>query len=196
MTHENAEDVKQISTKQTRAAQLWAEDELTDGAIAQAIGVNRSTLSRWKRRPAIQARILAISEQIAGSLIELGIADRQNRIGAYRDRWQRCMTIIEERAATEPPSEGAPGDVAGWSTGLMVHTVKGVGKGDNWHLEHLYAVDAALLAELRAIEKQAAQDLGQWLDKAEFAGANDPPAIVTIIRDVPDLGFGRSLTRE
>src|SRR5262249_32081265 len=53
----------------------------------------------------------------------------------------------------------------GGRTGLIVHNVKGVGKGDNFQLIDLYEVDVALLREMRECERQAAQEVGQWVEK-------------------------------
>lgn len=42
-----------------RAAELVAADELTDEAIAAAVGVSRRTLTYWKRHPEFRARVAA-----------------------------------------------------------------------------------------------------------------------------------------
>lgn len=58
-------------------------------------------------------------------------------------------------------------DVPGGNTGLLVRTTKGIGSGDTFQIVDEYAVDTGLLRELREHEKQAAQELGQWIDKSE-----------------------------
>ena len=68
--------------------------------------------------------------------------------------------VIEARAeATEMQ------DAAGGDTGLLAHTMKSIGAGPNAEKVDEYTFDAALLRELREHEKQAAQELGQWVDK-------------------------------
>ena len=58
-------------------------------------------------------------------------------------------------------------DVAGGRTGLIVHNVKGVGKGDDFKLIDVYEVDTSLLKEMREHEKQAAIEVGQWQEKVQ-----------------------------
>lgn len=61
------------------------------------------------------------------------------------------------------PNESLPihvmlrGNAAGGTTGYMVRDYKGLGA-----LMSVYKVDTGLLSELRAIERQAAEELGQW----------------------------------
>lgn len=73
-------------------------------------------------------------------------------------------------------------DVAGGKTGLIVHNVKGVGKGEDFQLIDLYEVDTGLLKELREHEKQAAQELGQWTEKKDLT-TNGQPLRFTISID-------------
>ena len=181
-------DATKLTTNQARAAQLVAEDTLTDDAISKECGIGRATLTRWKHLPLFIERRESIEAELAAAILEVGIASRKARVAALEDRWHRMRGIIDERAASDPP--GKAEDVPGWSSGLLTHSTKGVGKGDSFHLEDVYAVDSALLAEMRAHERQAAQELGQWLDKAELASSNDSPLMVEIIRHVPDLGIG------
>ena len=62
--------------------------------------------------------------------------------------------VIEERAAS-PDFAVVPGG----KTGLLCRELRG--KKDT----PVYKVDTALLAELRAHEQQAAQEIGQWQSK-------------------------------
>jgi hypothetical protein len=59
-------------------------------------------------------------------------------------------------------------EAAGGTTGLLVRTVKSVGKGNDAELIDLYEVDTGLLREIREFSKQAAQELGQWTDHASI----------------------------
>ena len=82
------------------------------------------------------------------------------RVQILQNRADLLRKIIAERAAS---AEFA--DAPGGTTGLLVKDYKGKDS-----CTPVYRVDTALLAELRAIEKQAAQELGQWGEKPE------PPA--------------------
>jgi hypothetical protein len=61
-----------------------------------------------------------------------------------------------------------------------------LGSAQNNQTVEEYAVDTALLKELRAHEQQAAQELGQWLDKHEHTGKDGESLVFTIQLDKPD----------
>lgn len=155
----------QWSTRTETAALLVAKDEQPDQVIADQLSIGRRTLARWKLQPEFQSRVQEHREVWRTEIKAKGIAERQNRIDALNDRWRRMQTVIEERA--EDPSLAR---VPGGSTGLIVHDVKGVGKGEDFQLIDLYGVDTGLLKEFREHEKQAAQELGQWSEKSEVSG--------------------------
>lgn len=137
---------------------LLAEDRLTDRAIAKKIDVAYSTLALWKKKPECRARIALYRGEMAAQIFKTGLANRETRVAALADRWQRMHGLMEARAeeyATDPEATG--GD-----TGLIVRTVKVTPKGDKI-VE--FAFDSALFKEMRETEKQAAIELGQWTEK-------------------------------
>lgn len=142
------------------ACVLLAEDRLTDKAIAAEVSVNVSTITAWKRRPEIAARIKWYREEMATHVYSVGIAQRENRISALADRWKRMHALMHARArhyATDPEAQEIGGD-----TGLIVREVKVDPKGGK---VVTYKFDAALLKEMRETEKQTAVELGQWTEK-------------------------------
>lgn len=149
------------------AAQLLAEDKLTDEKIAAEVGVSRTTLHRWKEVPVFQDRVVDIAADIAKKLKRAGIRRRENRLNNLQDRVDRMYKVIHERGKEEAHKE-----VKGWKTGLLVHQVKGVGKGEDFQLIDLYAVDTGLLRELREHEKQAAIEVGEWTEKRDSSGTS------------------------
>ncbi|HLJ66616.1 MAG TPA: phBC6A51 family helix-turn-helix protein [Chloroflexota bacterium] len=110
------------SQKQEQAAVLVAEDELSDEAIAERVGVSRMTLHRWKRDAAFQRRVTEIVASFGLSLQRFAIARKDKRMAAYQNRWDRMKRLMEARAA-DPSMEGVPGG----KTGLIVRRVKRVG---------------------------------------------------------------------
>lgn len=145
------------------AARLVAEDEQSDEAIAAACGVTRATLHNWKQRPEFAAKVEEHRRAWDDAIKAEGIANRKNRIAAANDRWRKLQQVIAERAV-----DPRMADVPGGTTGLLVHQVKSVGFGENNQVIDEYVVDTGLLAELRAHEKQAAQDLGQWSERSKI----------------------------
>ena len=76
--------------------------------------------------------------------------------------WKKMQRVIAERAK-DPVMEKAPGG----RTGLLVHRRKVIGQGDNGMMVDEYEVDTGLLHELRETERQAAQEMGEWVSKHE-----------------------------
>ena len=149
--------------KRERAALLVAQDELSDQAIADSLGIAEVTLERWKRAPEFRARAAEHVEAWRQALRQKGIADKRSRLAALDDRWRRLQKVIDERAEHHPKVEGAHVS-AGAETGALVLTIRhlpGGGRVEEW------AVDTALFAELRAHEKQAAIELGEWTERSE-----------------------------
>ena len=150
------------STQREKAAKLAAEDALSNEQIASTLGVTRRAIDYWRTAPEFQARVTEIVTAYADAIKDEGIANVKNRVAAQNDRWDRMKAVIEARAvelATVP----------GGSTGLLVHTYKLVGGKEPIVMDE-YAVDTGLLSEMRAHEKQAAQELGQWTEKQEHSG--------------------------
>lgn len=150
------------------AAQLIAEGELRDAEIAAKgeVNVERQTLWNWRQAPEFAARVEEHLAKIRAVCQRRAVSFAERRVERLNRDWLRMQRVIEERAE-DPRLAHVPGG----STGLIVHNVKGVGRGDDFQLIDLYEVDTGLLRELREHEKQAAQELGQWADKHEFSDA-------------------------
>jgi hypothetical protein len=173
--------------KHTRAARLVADDRLTDRAIAQRCAIGVATLERWKQTAEFAERVAAYRAEIAAAELAAGIATRERRVAKMDRRHQLLEQVIEERAA-DPSLRGVPGG----TTGIVVRTYKMLGSGPLARVEEEHAVDTGLLAALLAIEKQAAQELGQWTEKRELTGKDGeplPPALGVVVY-LPDNGRG------
>lgn len=158
------------TAQREKAALLLAEDRLIDEEIAKKIGVDRRTLTNWRQDLEFQARITEHVEAFKQAVRSRGIACLERRVDALSDRWDRMRQVIEERA------EELGGECAGGGTGLLVKQMKTLGSGPAAQVVEEYAVDTGLLRELREHEKQAAQELGQWTDKADVTSGGTPLA--------------------
>jgi hypothetical protein len=161
------------------AAQLIASNKLTYTQICENLNIGRTTLYRWKRHPDFQERITEHLDNIRQEVRRIGIANVEDRVGRLNDMRSRMQQVIEARA--DDPSMQ---DVPGGRTGLMVRTVKRVvvesdveGTPKSHEVEE-FSVDIGLLKELREHEKQAAQELGQWIDKQEVGAPDGGPLII------------------
>jgi hypothetical protein len=153
------------SALRSKAAVLVAEDRLTDEEIAAEVNVTRRQLDRWKDHPEFAARVDAHIKAMDAEISRKGIARQMRRVEAQDDRWRRMRAVVEARSA-DPELAAAPGG----DTGLLVRQQKALGGGDNFQIVDEFAVDTGLLREMRELEKQAAQELGQWTDRHEYSG--------------------------
>lgn len=177
-------------SRRERAAQEVAEDRITDEQIAMNAGVSRKTLAEWKKHPDFATRVEEHIDAYRKIVRERGIGSVDRRVAALDDRWRRMAQVIEARAA------GMAGACEGGETGLLVRQTKfvkvfvptkaaqkaldsGQKRIDDLSDDDFfptkeqrpvteYAVDTGLLAELRSHEKQAAQELGQWVDRQKI----------------------------
>src|SRR5260370_35713047 len=124
------------------AAQLVADDRLTDREIAEQCGIDKATLERWKLQAAFKARVQAIVEAYTKRALKHGIARRERRIGVLNDLHNKVLQVIDERAKTEDMAT-----VPGGITGIVTKTLKGIGKGEDFQTVAEYRVDTASIAE-------------------------------------------------
>lgn len=151
------------------AAQLLAEGELVDEEVAEKTGISRRQIIRLKQSPEFAARVEEITKDLGDIALRRAIARRSRRVAALNSRWLAMQRVIEERGA-----DPSMADVPGGTTGLIVRQYKGVGGGDNFSMVEEYEVDTGLLRELREHEKQAAQELGQWVDNVDHTSGGQP----------------------
>jgi hypothetical protein len=149
----------QWTERHENAAKLVAEGELSNVAICARVGISSSTLNVWKKRPEFAARVDELVEAFRIAVRRRGIAILERRVDALHDRWARMQRIIEERAQSAEMI-GVPGG----TTGLVMKVTRAAAS-ENTDATVDYVVDTALLKELREHEKQAAQELGQWVEK-------------------------------
>lgn len=113
----------------------------------------------------VRARVEEIKRSIAARLTDCSIREVDARVRALQDRWDRLNRIVAARAA-DPDIRRAPGG----ETGLLVRTLRQLGRGEESQIIEEFALDAGLLKELREHERQAAQELGQWAERTEHTG--------------------------
>lgn len=144
-----------------RAAIMLAEGSLTDAVICKEVGFSPATLSVLKKHPEFAAHVQEIEDRLEAEAMRLAIARRRERIKRLNDHWLRTQALINARAEEHA-------HIPGGDTGLLVRTEKVIGFGKNATSIYEYAYDRAPLAELRALEQQAAKELGQWVDRKDL----------------------------
>jgi hypothetical protein len=90
-----------LTARRTKAAQLLAEDALTDDQIAEKVGVSRQSLARWKRQPAFAELVSEITERLAAEIRGKGLVE----LSKPRRRAQRALGRHAARDRTAGPCD-------------------------------------------------------------------------------------------
>jgi hypothetical protein len=83
------------------AAQLVADDKLSNTEIGPGVGADEKQIERWKRIPAFQVKVDAILAEFDRNVRLRGIAVRARRIESYLADWDHIQTILRERGAAQ-----------------------------------------------------------------------------------------------
>src|SRR5260370_38227127 len=100
--------------KREKAAQLIAQDHLSDEKIAIEVGISRRSLARWKGDRKFIARVERITTAYADSVLRHGLARKTRRLAVLNDLHEKSLQAITDRAG-DPERAG----VAGGKTGLI-----------------------------------------------------------------------------
>ena len=188
---------KSLTPKQRQAAILLAEDELTDQAIADQLGVTKRTIATWKTIPEIKDQIASYVDELEDLALSRSFARKSRRLARYEKRLDAIDTLITERGAEMAD------EVPGGGTGLLLRIPKTVkhtyepdpedpdGKEIVVHIEtNEYREATQLLKEEREILKQYAIETGQFAERREHTGANGTPIQISAIEVVLDEVVG------
>lgn len=186
------------------AAAAIADDQLTDSEIAAKAGVTQRTIERWKNHAEFRERVATLVEEARAAARALTIANKETRVRRLSERARKIDEVFAARAVEHEL-------VPGGATGLLVREPRIVKVYDvkNWRADddeddeqlvptggvrvaYAYKVDTATLAELRATEKQAAQELGEWVEKvAPTKGDGSDLDLATLLQKARDLRASR-----
>jgi hypothetical protein len=140
------------------------------GQSGGAPTLRMATLEAWSAAHGWQKRLADIAEAERQAIVTQGIADKARRVKAQNDRWDRMQRLLDARAE-------ANADLTGGDTGLVVREVTYLPGGAT---RERHEFDAAVLRELRELEKHTAQELGQWTEKKELTGKDGGPLEVKV----------------
>lgn len=176
---------------QLEAAALLADGRMSIPEVANKVGVSEKTIDRWAKLPTFQEAKRKILDEAERRIMSTGIASKVRRVQAMNRRWEQMTELIAARAA-DPAMAAVPGG----STGVLVRQIKSIGFGEKNQLVEEYAFDAALLRELREIEKHAALEFGQYGGTAGDGNGggpvppSGPPTKVTFTWESSDSSSG------
>ncbi len=165
----------------------FAMEGMSCRAIAAAISTPQKTVSFQRVAMFLkrhQDEIAPAKQEVVKQATDYAIASKVERIQALNNRWALGHQVILARAE-DKTFAWAPG----YSTGLLVRDVKAVGSGEGADLVDVFKVDTSLLAELRALERSAAEELGQ-IEKAQVTVNTAPTYILQVIGASEDIPLG------
>jgi len=167
-----------IRGKVFRAAWLVAEGVRSDRQIITDLGISMVMLHKWERHPDFMAKVEEFRAEINRAVLSHGVAVKENRIRGMQERLDRMKALIAARAesgeARVARGIGDPGE----ETGLLAET--GAGKVT------VMAFDTGLMKEIRELERQVAQELGQFERKVDVTSGGQTIAFTIPMSDVPD----------
>ena len=155
--------------KEQAAADI-AAGEFRPSVIASRACVSAGALSQWRAHPEFIARVEELVAAFREEARYVAIAQKERRILAMNERWLGIHQVIAERGAHEDFQQ-----VPGGRTGILARDIKQVGSGENAQIVTIYSVDTGLLKEAREIEKAAAIEMGQLVEKKEITGQGGGP---------------------
>lgn len=124
-------------------------------------------------------KIAAAIRQLRASIAAEGIASLDTRVHGYNERRESLLKVLRERGASKDMQE-----VPGGKTGWLVAEPRWIGGAEGGKEITVYRFDSALFHALQAVDKQAAQDLGQWTEKRELHGP-EGGALEILVMEIP-----------
>jgi Terminase small subunit. len=131
----------------------------------------------------IQAEIKAAQDELRAE----GITAKANRIGDYAELRDRLWLIINERgqehgkrdeayeAAASMFNVAGETKMLGGASGLLTRKFNIVGAGRSARIIEEHQLDTGLIQQLLNVDKQAAQELGEWSEKRQISGPDEGP---------------------
>jgi hypothetical protein len=158
--------------KRELVAKLIAEGDKSVAQIAAQCQISERGIYRWKAAPEFQARVREHVDNYRRKVLSAGYCRKENRILLHQKLIEKCLRIIEERAA-HPGMENVPGG----KTGLIMLRARNLGGG---RMISEFATDAITESIIRANLHAIAQEVGGWGDRREAgdSGNNGAPTIV------------------
>ena len=138
---------------------LMLDPQLSDTEIARRLSTPAQPVSRQitnafrhRHRVDLQASI----EAAVALALDPAITRKAERLAAKNERWFGLKAVVAERGADKSMA-GVPGG----KTGLVVRQYKMLGSGEYGEVREEYRVDTGLLEAANALERSAAEEMGQ-----------------------------------
>lgn len=130
-----------------------SDRDIAAALAAKSLTISHQAITAFRKRHA--AEIAPVVAEVERQITDAAIASKVQRILDADEDYRRLGQVIEARAADKRYDE------PGYSTGVMVHSLKQTGSGQNAVLVDEYKTDTALIAERRALRREVAEELDQ-----------------------------------
>lgn len=130
---------------------------LTPGAAARIVGLPRRTVLSWQSIPAFKNAVQAAFDANSSSIVTHSLFSQQRRLTRLAHRSDLIDNAIDARAERASLDPNAPEEA---HSGLFQEKI--IINARTGDAISVWEFDAAITREARELEKQAAQESGQW----------------------------------
>jgi Terminase small subunit len=136
--------------------------------------------ARLMRNDSVSSRVNELWNKLSATTLQLQITDREQRLLALQDRWDRVRQAISARAV---------GDYAKMmQTGIVCRKVRVVGSGKNAREIEEYDIDTSAIEALNTVERRAAIETGQEQENVNVTGQISAKSIaLSKVMSLPEL---------
>jgi hypothetical protein len=146
-----------------------AQGKLSWEKIAAEVGVSRGTVWNLYQIPDFKARVDEHKAAFASEIRSRALANHEGRLDSLYKLRERIMRILEEREAAYDDNHTEPGMASGLlNENVTIMQMDGDSGERSRIIKREYKYETALARDLMAIEKQIAQELGQFSEKSEI----------------------------
>lgn len=173
--------VKYSDTVKQEALELLAEGRMSYREVAKKLGIHSATLYNWKRKdPEFRAKLDAMIEEANELARDRYFASKEKRVEGMNRLLVKIEDALVAQAMLTPGlDEGSKDEEAiraMLATGLYNKQFKSVGSGPLAMAITEYTFSSATLDMYLKIQKQIAQETGQWTEKSEVEHKGNVPA--------------------
>jgi hypothetical protein len=136
--------------------------------------------ARLMRDDSVSSRVAELRNDLSATTLQLQITERDQRLLALQDRWDRLRQAADARAV---------GDYAAMMrTGIVVRKLRNIGSGKDAQVIEEYEIDTALVEALNSVERRAAIETGQEQENVNLTGQISAKSIaLSKVMTLPEL---------
>jgi hypothetical protein len=157
---------------------------LSFAAAYVAVGYKKAganaNAARLMRDDSVSSRVAELRNDLSATTLQLQITEREQRLLALQDRWDRLRQAADARAV---------GDYSAMMrTGIVVRKFRTIGSGRDAQIIEEYEIDTALVEALNSVERRAAIETGHEQENVNLTGQISAKSIaLSKVMTLPEL---------